>query len=118
MLAWCWRGTKMAATSTPYGSPAALGPEPRPGFTFKQRLPEERIIPIIEAVVSVYATHAPPPKRLKFLAKEFGEAKLRRLIEAEGVYNEELPVVSGLPESLVTGGDGRQRLELPVFAGK
>ncbi len=95
-----------------------LGREPRPGFLFSERVPEERIIPVIEAVVRVYAAHAPPPKRLKFLAKELGEAKLRRLIEAEASYSEELPLVSGLPESIVAAADWQQRLELPVFAGE
>lgn len=95
-----------------------LGREPRPGFLLVEDVPEERIVPIIEAVVSVYCTHAPPPKRLKFLAAEFGEAKLRQLIEAEPVYHEETPVVSGLPENFVTGGDKDRRVELPVFAGQ
>jgi sulfite reductase (ferredoxin) len=95
-----------------------LGREPRQGFVLAEGVAEERIIPIIEAVVSVYATHAPPPKRLKYLAKEFGEAKLRQLIESEAAYNEEIPAASGLPEGLVTSSAGRERLELPVFAGQ
>jgi ferredoxin-nitrite reductase len=95
-----------------------LGREPRPGFLLAGQIPEERIIPIIEAVVKVYADHAPPPKRLKFLAAEFGEEKLSQLIKGEAAYSEELPAAGGLPECLVTGADGRQRLELPVFAGE
>ena len=95
-----------------------LGREPRTGFLFKQRMPEERIIPIIEAIVKVYATHAPPPKRLKFLVKEFGEAKLCRLIEEEVAFGEEIPHFSGLPEQLVPSYDDRRRLELQIFAGK
>ena len=95
-----------------------LGKEPRPGFLMAERIAEERIIPIIEAVVAVYATHAPPPKRLKFLAAEFGEAKLRQLIEAEAVFHEEIPVVSGLADHFVQATEGRQRLELPVLAGQ
>lgn len=95
-----------------------LGREPRPGFLLSERVSEERIIPIIEAIIRVYATHAPPPKRLKFLAKEFGEAKLRQMIEAEARYDEEIPVTSGLPENLVVEADGHQRMELQVFAGK
>ncbi len=95
-----------------------LGREPRPGFLFSERVPEERLIPIIEAVVRVYAAHAPPPKRLKFLAKEFGEQKLRDLIEAEPSYSEEIPGFSGLPEHLVPAPCELQRLVLPVFAGK
>jgi sulfite reductase (ferredoxin) len=95
-----------------------LGREPHPAFLLTGGIPEERIIPVIEAVVRVYAAHAPPPKRLKFLAKEFGEEKLRQLIEAEASYSEEIPVVSGLPEHIVTVAEGQQRLELPVFAGE
>lgn len=94
-----------------------LGREPRPAFLFKQRMPEERIIPIIEAILKVYATHAPAPKRLKFLAGEFGETKLSSLIEEQAVYHEEIPMTSGLPEELVSSPDGRQRLELQLFAG-
>jgi ferredoxin-nitrite reductase len=94
-----------------------LGREPRAGFLLAERVPEERIIPIIEAIIAVYATHAPPPKRLKFLAAEFGEAKLRSLIEAEATYIETLPEFSGLPEYLVTPPQGHQRFEIPVFAG-
>ncbi len=94
-----------------------LGREPRPGFLLSERVPEERIIPIIEAIIRVYAAHAPPPKRLKFLAKEFGEKKLCQLIEAETSYSEGIPVASGLPEYLVPLSHEQQRLELPVFAG-
>jgi len=95
-----------------------LGREPRPGFLLLERVPEARLIPIIEAIITVYTAHAPPPKRLKFLAQEFGEQKLRDLIEAEPSYSEEIPGVSGLPEHLVPSGYERERLELTVFAGK
>lgn len=95
-----------------------LGREPSPGFLLSERVAEERVIPIIEAIISVYAAHAPPPKRLKYLSKEFGEVKLRQLIEAESVFNETVPGVSGLPGCLVSAADRHQRLELPVFAGK
>lgn len=95
-----------------------LGREPQAAFLLAADMAEERIIPVIEAIVTVYAAHTPPPKRLKFLAKEFGEAKLRRLIETESSYGEEIPAVSGLPEHLVTVPDGHRRLELPVFAGE
>lgn len=94
-----------------------LGREPRPGFLFRERVGEEQVIPIIEAILKVYAAHAPPPKRLKFLAAEFGEEKLCRLIAAEAVFTEELPPFTGLPEQLVAPAAGGERLELPVFAG-
>jgi sulfite reductase beta subunit-like hemoprotein len=95
-----------------------LGREPRPGFLLCERLPEERLIPVIEAVIKVYAANAPPPKRLKFLAAQFGEEQLRQLIEAESVYGEELPPVTGLPLQLTAPPDRGTRFELPVFAGE
>ncbi len=95
-----------------------LGREPQAAFLFAEDVAEERIIPTVEAILKVYAAHAPPPKRLKFLANRFGEAKLRELIEAEASYREEIPAVSGLSEHLVPRSSGHQRLELPIFAGK
>lgn len=95
-----------------------LGREPQPGFLLAEQVNEERVIPLIEAVISVYTAHAPPPKRLKFLAKEFGEARLRTLIEADPVFKEEHPAVSGLPEHLVPLSRELERLVLPVFSGK
>jgi ferredoxin-nitrite reductase len=94
-----------------------LGREPRAGFLLSGRVAEQRIIPIIEAIITVYAAHAPPPKRLKYLAQEFGEEKLSRLIEAETSYDECIPVMDGLSEYLVPSPIGLQRTELPVFAG-
>lgn len=94
-----------------------LGREPRPAFLLAQEVPEARIIPMIEAVLRVYATHAPPPKRLKFLAAEFGEDKLRSLIEAEPSYREELPEFKGFSEEIAEHAADRPRLTLPVFAG-
>lgn len=94
-----------------------LGREPQPGFLLASDVPQERVIPIIEAIARVYASHAPPPKRLKFLAKEFGEDQLRQLIEAEPSFTEELPVFAGFPDRLTTADSG-QRLTVPVFAGQ
>lgn len=95
-----------------------LGREPQASFQFAEDVPEERLIPMVEAILRVYAAHAPPPKRLKFLAKEFGVEKLRQLIEAESSFLEEIPAVSGFPENIVPPPQGRQRVEVPVFAGK
>lgn len=94
-----------------------LGREPRPGFLLEAAVAEERLIPLIEAVIRVYATHAPPPKRLKFLAREFGEEKLRQLIAAEPDFAEELPPSTGFSERLVQAEEG-PRLSVPVFAGQ
>ncbi len=94
-----------------------LGRAPRPGFLLAGNLPEERIIPLIEAIVAVYVAHAPPPQRLKYVAAQLGQEELRRLIEAEPGYGEELPPVSGFTEHIIPPSAGRVRLILPVFAG-
>lgn len=94
-----------------------LGREPQPGFLLAEGVPEERLIPVIEAVVKVYARLAPPPKRLKFLASELGEEELCRLIKAEPAYSEELPKASGFSDNL-TMRTGGERLVVPVFAGQ
>ena len=94
-----------------------LGREPRPGFLLAGEVTEERLIPIIEAVLKVYVAHAPPPKRLKFLAQEFGQEQLIRLIREEAGFSEELPPSVGFAEHLVPEPAGRARLEVPIFAG-
>ena len=79
-----------------------LGREPRPGFLLKAGLPEERIIPIIEAVLRVYSAGTPPGKRLKHLVVAIGEDELRRRIEADITGRENLPIpLRGLPEAIV-----------------
>ncbi len=95
-----------------------LGREPQAGFLLAKEVAEERIIPLIEAVIRVYAANTPSGKRLKHLVREIGEEELRRCIEADASAHEELPPYKGLPENLVTPeGDGQHRIEVPIFAG-
>jgi sulfite reductase (ferredoxin) len=94
-----------------------LGREPRPGFLLAGDVAEERLIPVIEAVLKVYTANAPPPRRLKFLAQEFGQEELVRLIREEAGFSEELPPAAGLAGHLVPDPAGRHRLEVPLFAG-
>ncbi len=77
-----------------------LGREPQPGFLFENGVVEGRIIPLIEAIASVYTANTPAGKRLKHLIREVGEAEFRRLVALEPSAAEELPSVSGLPENL------------------
>jgi len=95
-----------------------LGREPQAGFIFEQNVREELIIPIIEAVVRVYARLAPPPKRLKFLAAQLGEEELSRLVKAEPSYGETLPDRGGFSDNMTQSAEGRERLLFPVFAGQ
>ena len=95
-----------------------LGREPRAGFLLERGVAEGRIIPVIEAVIAVYARLVPPPKRLKFLAANLGEAELSRLIRAEPAYAEKLLPVGGFPDSLTLAAHGSERVEIPLFAGQ
>lgn len=95
-----------------------LGREPQPGFLLVGEVSEERVIPLVESVVRVYAAHTPAGKRLKHLVREIGQEELRRRIEADSTAHEELPPYSGLSENLVTAsGDPHRRIEVPIFAG-
>jgi ferredoxin-nitrite reductase len=95
-----------------------LGREPQAGFLLTRGLVEERVIPLVEAIVRVYASHTPPGKRLKHLVREIGREELVRRIEADPGADEELPVTSGLSENLVVlAGDDRRLIQAPVFAG-
>jgi ferredoxin-nitrite reductase len=94
-----------------------LGREPQAGFLFEASVSENRVIPLIEAIARVYAAHTPAGKRLKHLIREIGETEFRRLVAAQPSAGEELPAVSGLPESLAqTSGNGR--LLAQVYAGQ
>ena len=95
-----------------------LGREPRAGFLLVKSLRESMIIPVIEAIIAVYARLVPPPKRLKTLAADPGEAELRRLIEAEPSYHEQIPERGGFTDNLTQPAGGRERLLHPVFAGQ
>lgn len=96
-----------------------LGREPQEGILLAESVPETRLIPLIEAILRVYAAHTPAGKRLKHLVREIGREELLRRIEADPSANEELTAVTGLPESLVPGDrDGENYIEIPFFAGE
>ncbi len=94
-----------------------LGRAPRPGFLLSEAVPEERIIPIIETILNVYSGNVPPGKRLKHLASEIGEERLRTLIENHPGYNEELPPVTGLPDVVTLTSSASRQVVIPIFAG-
>ncbi len=95
-----------------------LGREPQPGFLLEEEVSPGRIIPLIEAILNVYAAHAPAGKRLKHLARELGEEALRKLIAAQPSATQELTPPAGLPDSFVPAPTDSTRLEAPVFGGE
>lgn len=77
-----------------------LGREPQPGFLFRTGVAEERVIPLIESILRVYAANTPAGKRLKHLLRTVGEEALRKMIDADPASEEELPEYRGFPEKL------------------
>jgi sulfite reductase (ferredoxin) len=97
-----------------------LGRAPVPAYLLAGRVPPERLIPLIEGVISVYKNHTPAGKRLKHLVGEIGRDAFRKLLDEA---MEELPpalLPDGLDKSLTrspaSGPDFS--LEAGVFAGE
>jgi len=78
-----------------------LGREPQPGFLFRTDVAEERVIPLIESILRVYAANTPPPKRLKHLLRTIGEEAFRQMVDTDPASEEELPEYRGFPENLL-----------------
>lgn len=97
-----------------------LGREPQPAFLFERCVPEERIIPLIEAVVTVYRRHTPHGKRLKHLVRERGEGGLRELLREELAGKEPLFLADGFAKHFTppVPASGTIRLEARLFAGE
>ncbi len=95
-----------------------LGRQPQAGFLFEKQVAEERLIPLIEAIVRSYRKHTPPPKRLKFLANQLGEARLRELIRDEQTEAPESFPFCLLEQALTPNPATAGIVEFPVFAGE
>jgi sulfite reductase (ferredoxin) len=96
-----------------------LGREPQPAILLESEVHEDRIIPLIEAVVRVYTDSAAPGKRLKHLLNSIGENEFRRRIYAEPAASELLPPVKGFAEKLAGNDyDPARRIEAYIFAGQ
>lgn len=93
-----------------------LGREPQASFLLEKSVPEERLIPLIEAIVRIYRNNTPPPKRLKFLLNRIGENKFRSMLDEElARYPQPQPQITlDGPLSAPT----TETLEASVFAGE
>jgi len=96
-----------------------LGREPQPGFLLANEIAEERVIPLIEAVLRVYIAGAPAGKRVKHLLREIGKEEFLRRIDADPGAHEELPPHKGLADALVPAiASGSRRIEAFCLAGQ
>jgi ferredoxin-nitrite reductase len=93
-----------------------LGRAPVPGFLLAEAIPDDNVIPLVERVVRVYATHTPPGKRLKHLVTEVGQESFRQLLAELPEEERPLHPVSSTREiSAVAPG---RRIEARPFAGE
>lgn len=97
-----------------------LGREPQPAFRYADRLPEARIIPVIEAVLRVYRNQAPKGKRLKFIRRDIGEQALCRLIDKERAGGPQDLDLSDALDKFLTARPGCEPvvMEAGIFAGE
>lgn len=91
-----------------------LGREPQAAFLLREQVAETDLLPLAEAVIRVYARHAPNGKRLKHVVRELGDERLRELIAA--AYTPPQQPQTSLAGALTV--DTGLRLTLPVFAGE
>ncbi len=93
-----------------------LGRAPAEGLPYASALPEERVLPVIGAVVRVYREHVPPGKRLKHLVASVGREAFFSLVDGE------LPAPEPRPRPAEAAGprpagDRTRPVVVRVFAG-
>ncbi len=94
-----------------------LGRQPTPAFPLATGVAGDRVLPLAEAVVVVYRRHAPPGKRLKYVAEQLGQEQLAAEIHAEWQAREAVPGTAVAGEQ----GDATHAtaaLLVPVFGGE
>lgn len=95
-----------------------LGREPQAGFLLGERIPEERIIPLVEGVLRVYAALAEPGRRLKHVLNRIGEAEFRDLLRQRTGDLYPPQVDNRLGSVLMAGAVDIPAVVVPVFAGE
>ncbi len=93
-----------------------LGRAPAEGLPYASALPEDRILPVIGAVVRVYRRHVPSGKRLKHLVASAGREAFFSLVNAEltAPVPEPPQPAAALPR---LAGDQVRPVVVRVFAG-
>jgi len=96
-----------------------LGREPMPALLYEEKVPERRIISLLEAAVKVHKQNTPVGKRLKHVVKAVGEEKFRQLLAEELKDAVDLELADGFEKRLTALPHGpRVRLQANIFAGE
>jgi sulfite reductase beta subunit-like hemoprotein len=95
-----------------------LGREPQAAFRYAERLPEGKILPLLEAVLRLYGRYAPAGKRLKHVVRELGEDTFRRLLAAEYAAGPAQLQLADVVAKQLTVAAPACTLQAAVFAGE
>lgn len=97
-----------------------LGRQPQEAFLLANRVPVERLLPLVEGVIRVYKKHTPAGKRLKHLLADMGEKAFRGLLARE--TQNVAPLLLSSPVADLVGADygpgNHGWIELPIAAGQ
>ncbi len=96
-----------------------LGREPIPALLYEEKVPEQRLIPLLEAAVRVHKQNTPVGKRLKHVVQAVGEERFRQLLADVLKDADELELADGFEKRLTALPHGPSiRLEANIFAGE
>ena len=97
-----------------------LGREPHASFLLEEGIAGDRLLPLAEAIITIYRELVPKPKRLKHLVRERGREEFVALVRARAAELPSLSLGAGLATPLTTGPaeGGAERLTAGIFAGE
>lgn len=97
-----------------------LGREPHASFLLEEGVAGDRLLPLAEAIITIYRELVPKPKRLKHFVRERGREEFVGLVRARAAELLSLSLGAGLAAPLTPGpaeGDA-ERLTAGIFAGE
>ena len=95
-----------------------LGREPQEAILYRAQVREAELLSLIEAVVRTYRDLTPPPKRLKYLLAQLGEAAFREQVQVRLPASVTLSLQDGVCKELLGSNTAANRIEVPILAGE
>lgn len=97
-----------------------LGREPHAAFLLEEGITGDRLLPLAEAIITIYRELVPKPKRLKHLVRERGREEVVALVRARAAELPSLSLGAGLAAPLTPGPveGAAERLTAGIFAGE
>ncbi len=97
-----------------------LGREPHSSFLLEEGIAGDRLLPLAEAIITIYRELVPKPKRLKHLVRERGREEFVGLVRERVAVIPSLALGEGLatPLTLTPAEGAAERLTAGIFAGE